>query len=80
METTASLVAEATRIADHIRDRGGRALVVGGFVRDRLLGHESKDLDLEVYGIGQDQLPAILAGLGRVEPVGQLSPSSSSGP
>ena len=74
METNASLVAEATRIAGHIRDRGGRALAVGGFVRDRLLGHESKDLDLEVHGIGQDQLPAVLAELGRVEPVGQAFP------
>jgi tRNA nucleotidyltransferase (CCA-adding enzyme) len=74
METTASLVAEAKRIAGHVRDRGGRALAVGGFVRDRLLGHESKDLDLEVYGIGQDQLPAVLAELGRVEPVGQAFP------
>ena len=33
------------------RQRGGRALIVGGWVRDRLLGRPSKDVDLEVFGI-----------------------------
>jgi len=71
---TEPLVVEAKRIAQHIRDRGGRALVVGGFVRDQLLGRDSKDLDLEVFGITQDRLPAVLSELGRVEPVGQAFP------
>lgn len=69
-----SLNSDAVRIAAHVRDRGGRALVVGGFVRDQLLGRESKDLDLEVFGIPADQLPKVLAELGRVEPVGQAFP------
>lgn len=69
-----SLNSGAGQIAAHIRERGGRALAVGGFVRDRLLGRESKDLDLEVFGIPADQLPTVLAELGRVEPVGQAFP------
>jgi tRNA nucleotidyltransferase (CCA-adding enzyme) len=69
-----ALIDEARRVASHVASRGGRALCVGGFVRDRKLGIESKDLDMEVYGIPQDQLPALLGELGRVLPVGQAFP------
>ncbi len=61
-------------IAAAARAAGGHALVVGGFVRDRLLGLASKDLDLEVFGLAPDSLIALLARLGRVEPVGQSFP------
>jgi tRNA nucleotidyltransferase (CCA-adding enzyme) len=61
-------------MAAAVRDAGGRALVVGGWVRDRLRGHPSKDLDLEVFGIGQERLPGVLAPFGRVEAVGQSFP------
>ncbi|MEZ5286787.1 MAG: HD domain-containing protein [Vicinamibacterales bacterium] len=65
---------DARRIAEHIRLHGGRALAVGGFVRDRLLGRASKDLDVEVFGIPQERLIEVLRELGRVEPVGQAFP------
>ena len=61
-------------IALAARSAGGRALVVGGWVRDRLLGHPSKDADVEIFGIAQDRLPSLLAAFGRVEPVGQSFP------
>jgi len=64
----------ARRIADVAAAAGGRALVVGGWVRDRLRGHPSKDIDIEVFGIPEDQLPRLLAPIGRVEPVGQSFP------
>lgn len=57
-----------------MRAAGGRALCVGGFVRDRLLDRPSTDLDLEVFGIPEDRLRAELTALGRVEPVGQAFP------
>ena len=38
-------------LAKVIRDQGGRALLVGGCVRDELMGHQPKDWDVEVYGI-----------------------------
>jgi tRNA nucleotidyltransferase (CCA-adding enzyme) len=65
---------EAARVAAAVRDAGGRALCVGGFVRDRLLGQPSKDLDMEVFGIAQAELLPLLRSLGRVEPVGQAFP------
>ena len=64
----------ARDIALELRARGGRALIVGGWVRDRLLGRRAKDLDLEVFGLPQDQFPALLSPFGRVEAVGQSFP------
>lgn len=69
-----SLDQDARRVALAIREAGGRALCVGGFVRDRLLDHPTTDLDLEVFGIPEDRLRPLLATLGRVEPVGQAFP------
>lgn len=69
-----SLEDDAHRVATAVRAAGGRALCVGGFVRDRLLGQPSTDLDLEVFGIPEDRLRALLSTLGRVEPVGQAFP------
>ncbi len=37
-----------------------RALLVGGYVRDRLLGKEVKDIDLEVYGVHPDKLHSVV--------------------
>jgi len=37
-----------------------RALVVGGFVRDALLGKHPKDADLEVYGLSPERLKDLL--------------------
>ena len=61
----------ALAIARTVRDEGGRALVVGGWVRDQLLGHESKDVDLEVYGLPADRLRVILSRFGSVNAVGE---------
>jgi tRNA nucleotidyltransferase (CCA-adding enzyme) len=58
-------------IATAARDAGGRALIVGGWVRDRLMGREAKDIDLEVYGIDATRLRRLLESLGRVETVGE---------
>jgi tRNA nucleotidyltransferase (CCA-adding enzyme) len=66
---------QAAHLARAVRDAGGRAVCVGGFVRDRLLLRRgSKDLDIEVFGIPQDRLLPLLQSLGRVEPVGQAFP------
>ena len=70
----------ALAVARAARERGGRAVIVGGFVRDRLLGRLSKDLDLEVFGIPEDALQALLGAIGRVEPVGRAFPVYKLGP
>jgi tRNA nucleotidyltransferase (CCA-adding enzyme) len=61
-------------LARAVREAGGRALVVGGFVRDALLGHQSPDIDIEVFGIPEDRLSSLLAPFGRVEAVGSSFP------
>ncbi|MBO4884148.1 MAG: CCA tRNA nucleotidyltransferase, partial [Clostridia bacterium] len=53
-------------IARRVGAAGGRALLVGGCVRDRLLGVASKDVDLEIYGIPAATLRAVLAQVGEV--------------
>lgn len=50
---------------------GGRALLVGGAVRDLLLGRPVKDLDIEVHGLPLSQLEAILKRFGHVRLVGK---------
>jgi tRNA nucleotidyltransferase (CCA-adding enzyme) len=59
------------QIAEAVRGAGGRALIVGGWVRDRLLGLDSKDIDLEVFGLEAEQLRRTLESFGRVEAVGE---------
>jgi tRNA nucleotidyltransferase (CCA-adding enzyme) len=59
------------QIVHDLGTAGYRAVVVGGAVRDALLGGEPKDFDIEVYGVGYDQLAGILARHGRVDLVGQ---------
>ena len=37
---------------------GGRALLVGGCVRDELLGIDNKDIDIEVFGVEPEKVIA----------------------
>ena len=61
----------AQQIAQLVRDHGGRAYYVGGFVRDALLGRENKDVDIEVHGIRPDCLKEILDTLGQRITIGE---------
>ncbi len=49
-------------IAKEVKINGGRALLVGGGVRDALLGLNPKDIDIEVFGILPEKLENILKG------------------
>ncbi len=44
-----------------VRRAGGRALLVGGAVRDAALGRPVRDVDIEVYGIPPERLEKILS-------------------
>src|SRR5215510_13003742 len=59
------------QIARRLAAAGGRALLVGGYVRDRMLGLEPKDLDVEVFGLPLERVEAILAETGEVLTVGR---------
>jgi len=58
-------------IARRVARAGGRALIVGGYVRDRLLGLDTKDLDLEVHGLEIARLEEVLREFGEVIAVGR---------
>lgn len=62
---------EIIRIGQAVKSAGGRAVVVGGFVRDRLMGLPSKDVDVEVFGLSLDVLEATLSRFGEVQTIGR---------
>ncbi len=58
-------------LVDAVREAGGRVCMVGGTLRDFLLGKAYKDLDLLVTGLPQNDLMRLLRRRGRVQRVGQ---------
>jgi tRNA nucleotidyltransferase (CCA-adding enzyme) len=65
VEDTVLSLARATHEA------GGRALLVGGCVRDELMGMQPKDWDLEVYNLHATRLRDLLDQFGPVNVVGE---------
>ena len=61
----------ARAIAERVHQAGGRALFVGGWVRDRLVGRDAKDIDLEVYSLAADRLKTLLEEFAPVNAVGE---------
>lgn len=57
-------------ILKSILSAGGKPYEVGGCVRDRLLGSHVKDLDIEVFHLGPQELISALRPFGRVDQVG----------
>jgi tRNA nucleotidyltransferase (CCA-adding enzyme) len=62
---------EIMAVVRAIAAKGGRALLVGGAVRDLLLHRETKDLDIEIYGLSEDDVIALFKTFGRVDEVGK---------
>ncbi len=59
------------RLAADVASRGGRAYLVGGGVRDHLMGLEVKDWDIEVFGVQARDLVRLLRHGGHVNAVGR---------
>jgi len=66
-----NLPEKITKLAEVIKQNGGRAMLVGGCVRDALMGIEPKDWDLEIYGIEPQKLRETLDTFGKVDAVGE---------
>ena len=65
------LTTDANKAVNVIRKLGGRPLLVGGCVRDHILGIKSKDIDIEVHGpVTPVQVQNALLEVGRVDAVG----------
>ena len=63
---------ELTKLANAIHQQGGQPILVGGSVRDYLLGQRlPKDLDLEVYCLEANKLEGVLSQFGKVLRVGK---------
>ena len=59
-----------TSIVESITAAGGRTFLVGGCVRDSILGLPCKDLDIEVFALDAATLSSLLEQFGRVNHVG----------
>lgn len=58
-------------LATEIKACGGSLYLVGGFVRDMLLGVSNSDFDCEVFGLDVDTLKEVISRFGRVDCVGE---------
>lgn len=59
------------KVAELLHFSGGRALLVGGCVRDGILGLDAKDIDMEAYGLDADEVEAALRPHFRLDTVGR---------
>ena len=58
------------KVVSAIVKEGGQPLYVGGYVRDQVMGIDSKDIDIEVFGLDPQTLIEVLSGFGKVDEVG----------
>lgn len=71
MTTPMQVPSRFMRLFTACAEAGGRALIVGGAVRDHCRGEQAKDLDVEVHGLEPAVLEGVLKKLGRVGEVGR---------
>lgn len=59
------------KLCEDVKSEGGRALLVGGWVRDYILGIDNYDYDIEVHELEAEKLRDLLHRHGRVDIVGE---------
>ena len=64
---------EIIAAAQAITNAGGRAYLVGGAVRDHVMGRgkPNRDWDIEVFGLTYDELLTVLNKIGKTKTVGK---------
>lgn len=68
---TMNLTPAAEKVLNRLVQDGLEPYIVGGSVRDALLGLDSKDVDIEVYKASPEQVIASLRKIGQVDEVGK---------
>lgn len=63
---TMTLTPNAQAVMNHLRNSGFQPYIVGGSVRDALMGTDSKDVDIEVYGASPEEVVKALKKIGKV--------------
>lgn len=64
--------ASVKEIFHAVKKAGGRAYIVGGFVRDHLLNiPQQQDIDIEIYGLDKNELYQLLKHYGHVDEIGK---------
>ncbi|KKW29995.1 MAG: hypothetical protein UY72_C0027G0011, partial [Candidatus Uhrbacteria bacterium GW2011_GWD2_52_7] len=71
LQPTDSAQRAVLTLAERVKEKGGRALLVGGCVRDMMLGVPSKDFDVEVYGVAPAYLEQIVKEIGPASEIGK---------
>ena len=69
-EEEAKAYEKVCEFAEMIKQAGGQALLVGGSVRDEIIGMPCKDYDIEVYGIEPETLIKLANNFGDVKKAG----------
>ncbi len=70
MATSFPVAKRISQVLDSVA-KVGEPRIAGGAVRDWLLGFEAKDIDVEVFKCGIDELLSVLKKLGKVDLVGK---------
>ncbi len=71
MSSNINIPEQVLHVCQSLQQAGGKAWLVGGCVRDMLLGCVPHDWDIEVYQLDEKKLIQALQGLGRFEHVGK---------
>ena len=71
LESHAEAYAATVDFAQRVSEAGGNAYLVGGCVRDMLIGKISKDFDIEVHGLEAPVVEELAQGVGKVSEVGK---------